>query len=223
MTGNSDMPAPLLAQSVEQMLAGLAEKRKAASRVEPGKSIALVVVDMQYFFLPDGDPAIDAALTAVRRLADHARSLSIPVVLIRNVFDRPEQINPFWMMRMGRPFILRSDPSSQLHDRLGRVDSDIVVDKPHASAFTGSTLHDQLSIRGIDTLLVTGTLTHACVRATVVEGAARHYRMMVVEEGTYDRDPISGAVALYDMANGYGNVIALDEAITLLDQQAGAT
>jgi maleamate amidohydrolase len=217
---NDDKSDAWKAETVGQMLAGLTEKRSQCSRVGPGRSAAVVVIDMQYFFLRD-EPACEAALAANRRLLDHARGLSIPVFLIRNVFDRAEEINPFWMAkRQGRPFIMRDDPTSELHAGLGHAPSDIVVDKKHASGFTGTTLHDHLAARGVDTLLLGGAYTSACVRATAIDGAARHYRTMVVEACAYDTKPLAGPFALYEIADLYADVITFEEALGVLNRQA---
>jgi maleamate amidohydrolase len=219
MAINNDEAADWRGKSVGQLLDGLGEKRRLFSRMEPGRSVALVVVDMQNFFLRDGDAVSDAALMANRRLLERARAASIPVFLVRNVFDRREEINPFWMSRRnGRAFLMRDDPKSELHDRLGRIDSDVVVDKKHVSGFTGTTLQDHLSARGVDTLLLTGTATSVCVRATAVEGAARHYRVLVVEECTYDPHSFAGPYALYEIADRYADVIAFDEALEILNR-----
>ena len=206
------------AQSVDQMLAALTERRKQLVRHGPGKAVAVVVIDLQRFFVRDGDPVCDAAMAANARLLDQARAAGVPVFLIRNVFNNPSEINPCWRVRGGGGLgLLRSNPLSELHPGLGRVATDIVVEKPHASGFTCSMLHDHLAARGIDTVLLTGTSTSGCVRATAVEGAARHYRMLVVEDCTYEHRPISGPVSLYEMAERYADVISLDEALETIE------
>jgi maleamate amidohydrolase len=198
-----------------QAIAELTEKRGQFKRHGPGKNHAVVVIDMQYFFLRDGDPVSDASVAANRRLLAHARASKIPVFLFRAIYDQRSEINPCWRARFGS-FLLRGDPTAELHAGLDQKESDIVVEKKHASAFTGTILHELLSARGIDTIWLTGTSTSGCVRATAVEGAARHYRMMVVEECTFEARPISGPVALYEMADRYADVVSLDEAITMI-------
>lgn len=215
-------PSHWAEQSVDQMLGSLAESRKLLPRHGPGTAAAVVVIDLQRFFVRDGDPICDAAMAANVRLLDHARSVGMPVFLVRNVFNDPNEINPCWRVRGGGGLgLLRSDPRSELHPDLKQAETDIVVEKPHASGFTCSMLHDHLAARGIDTVLLTGTSTSGCVRATAVEGAARHYRMLVVEECTYEQRPISGPVALYEMAQRYADVISLEEAFDTIDKLGG--
>jgi len=210
-------PIDLGTLSAMELLDELTARRKHFARHGAGNTIALVVIDLQRFFVRDGDPVCDAAMLANAQLLARARAASVPVFLVRNVFNDPSEINPCWRVRGGGGLgLLRSDPRSHLHPGLGQVEGDIVVEKPHASGFTSSALHDHLAARGIDTVLLTGTSTSGCVRATAVEGAARHYRMLVVEPCTYEQRPVSGTVALYEMAERYADVISLEEAFDVI-------
>ncbi|HUP25228.1 MAG TPA: isochorismatase family protein [Thermoanaerobaculia bacterium] len=59
------------------------------------------------------------------------------------------------------------------------------------SAFFGTTLSSYLVNLAADTILVCGATTSGCVRATVVDAFSRNYRVIVVEEGTFDRGQAS--------------------------------
>lgn len=204
-----------------KVLERLGQERKSSKTHGPGKSAAVVVVDMQRFFMRDGDPESDGSISAAATLMKAARDASIPVFLIRSIYDHVSEINPCWRVRIG-PFLMRGDPVCDLHPGLEAECGDIVVEKKHASAFTGTSLHEQLAVRGIDTILLAGTSTSGCVRASAVEGAARHYRMMVVEECVFEHRPLSGPVALSEMADRYADVITLDDALGIIDRQKRA-
>ena len=62
-----------------------------------------------------------------------------------------------------------------------------MFEKQQPSAFFGSDLHERLGARGIDTLIVCGTTTSGCVRATVVDGMSLGYRVVVPVEAVSDR------------------------------------
>lgn len=57
-----------------------------------------------------------------------------------------------------------------------------VLDKTVYSPWVGTDLHERLSSRGIDTLLITGGETDVCVLATVLGGVDRGYRIIVVTD-----------------------------------------
>lgn len=76
-----------------------------------------------------------------------------------------------------------------------------------ASAFYRTRLHDLLQELGVDELIVTGTSTSGCVRATVVDAAYRNYRLSIVEECCDDFRTVSGEVSLWDMQDRFGDVV----------------
>lgn len=204
-----------------RVLQAMEAARTSFPRHGPGESLAVVVVDIQRHFMNDGQPESDAALAATAQLLDGARSHGIPVVLIRNVFDHPSEITPSWLARIGGPFLMRNDPASELHPGLNQTPRDLVIEKKHASAFSGTSLHDVLAARGIDTIILAGTATSGCVRATSISGAARHYKVLVVDACTYDARPLAGTVALYELAERYADVITLDDALAFMTVKNG--
>lgn len=91
--------------------------------------------------------------------------------------------------------------------------SEVVIRKTKASAFFDTPLARCLNERKIDTLLVTGTTTSGCVRASVVDAFSLGFRCFVVEECTFDRFELSHLVNLFDMNAKYADVIPLDVAL----------
>ena len=110
------------------------------------------------------------------------------------------------------------------HQRLGNTiveaiapqPADIVIAKRGASGFFGTSLMRDLNELDIDTVLVTGTTTSGCVRATVVDAACYSLYVGIVEECCFDRFQISHRVSLLDMHAKYGLVMALTEATEYL-------
>ena len=88
-----------------------------------------------------------------------------------------------------------------------------MIEKKAASAFLGTGLAEELQQEGVDTLLVCGTSTSGCVRASVVEGMGRDFRMIVVRECVSDRSDLLHEVALFDMGSKYADLVTLDEAL----------
>ncbi len=97
---------------------------------------------------------------------------------------------------------------------------DIVIHKPTASSFYRTDLEEQLRARGVDTLLVTGCTTSGCVRATIIDGFARGFKINLVEDGVFDRAQASHAVNLFDMSSKYADVLPLEELKERLDALA---
>src|SRR5205814_4773098 len=94
---------------------------------------------------------------------------------------------------------------------------DIVIRKQKPSGFFGSNLASYLTLRGCDSLVVTGTTTSGCVRATVVDAFSLNYRVIIAEEGCFDRSEASHAVSLCDMHAKYADVVSTAEVLAYFD------
>jgi nicotinamidase-related amidase len=94
---------------------------------------------------------------------------------------------------------------------------DIVVYKQKPSGFFGSNLASYLTLLGCDSVIVTGTTTSGCVRATVLDAFSLNYRVALAEEGCFDRSQASHAINLCDMNAKYADVVKTAEALAFLD------
>ena len=88
-----------------------------------------------------------------------------------------------------------------------------IIKKTKASAFLFTPLAAMLHNMQVDALVVVGTSTSGCVRATVVDGLSYKYNVFVVEECTFDRFELSHLVSLWDMNAKYADVISIEEAL----------
>ena len=68
----------------------------------------------------------------------------------------------------------------------------------------------------MDSLLICGTTTCGCVRATTVDSFSYGYPTFVVEECCFDRSNFSHLVNLFEMNQKYADVITLKEALELI-------
>lgn len=103
--------------------------------------------------------------------------------------------------------------SFEIVDEIKPLPSEPVIKKTKASAFLFTPLAAILHNMQVDGLIVVGTSTSGCVRATVVDGLSYKYNVFVVEECTFDRFELSHLVSLWDMNAKYADVIGVDEAL----------
>jgi maleamate amidohydrolase len=124
-------------------------------------------------------------------LLEAARGAGIPVIYTRRIGDQiPEIIAP--------------------------LEDEIVIAKDKPSAFFGTPLVSYLTALGIDTLIVAGTSTSGCVRATVVDAFSLNYAVVVVEDCVFDRGSVSHKVNLFDMQAKYADVLSLEQVTALI-------
>ncbi|MFC5741130.1 cysteine hydrolase family protein [Dyella tabacisoli] len=120
---------------------------------------ALIVIDVQneYFTgnLQIEYPPPAESLANIGRLMDAATAAKIPVIVI-------QQNSP-----ADAPAFAQGSNGWQLHDEVGRRHRDAYFGKPLPSAFSDTGLSDWLVEQGIDTLTVSGYMTHNCNDTTI--------------------------------------------------------
>jgi maleamate amidohydrolase len=212
------MPADLLSE--------LAQTRRRyrelgiGAQLKPGPRRAMLVVDFQAG-LTHGElasPRTLAALSATASLLEAGRAAGLPVYYTYIAYEPGAADAGVWIEKV--PNLSRFQAGSELVEidpRVAPAPGDRVLRKRMASSFVGTPLEDELKEAGIDTLIVMGTSTSGCVRASVVDGIARGFRMFVVEDCVEDRSELSGQVALFDIDSKYGNVVDAGEAARLID------
>ena len=80
----------------------------------------------------------------------------------------------------------------------------------------GTPLVGHLVARRVDTLLITGCSTSACVRATATDAKSCGLRPMVVREAVQDRSEVAHEWTLFDVQARFADVVGLGEALAYL-------
>lgn len=211
------------------------EKGGYGQRQTLGERPALLIVDVTYSFIGRTRQNVLAsieefrtscgevgweALPRIRRVLEAARRAQVTVVFTKG---DPE----YKAFSGGSTKGYTSEEARRLHteaiaDEIAPHSDEFVIRKTKASAFFGTPLATYLTAHNIDTLLVCGTTTSGCVRATVVEAFSHGYPVFVIEEGCFDRSSLSHRVSLYEMNAKYADVILLDEALQYLERVGAA-
>src|SRR5205823_14741625 len=84
--------------------------------------------------------------------------------------------------------------------------------------FFGTNLASYLTLFGCDSVVVVGTTTSGCVRATVVDAFSLNYRVTLAQEGCFDRSEASHALSLCDMHAKYADVVPTAEILAYFDR-----
>lgn len=198
--------------------------------MELGHKPALLIIDVTYKFVGDkSEPILEStkrfplscgevgwtAVKNIQVLLDAARKKGLPIL-----FAAPE-------VRPGTPHIgatKRHRAKKDFTPEMGEIvreiasrDDEIVIHKETPSVFFGTPLMSYLTLHSVDTLVVCGTSTSGCVRASVVDAFSHGLKVAVVEECTFDRGEVSHKVNLFDMHQKYADVISLEEALEYIE------
>ena len=162
-----------------------------------GPKTALVVVDMQLYFMGQGQPSecpeAREIVPNVNRLAEATRRAGGKVIWIQTV-SGPESIDS-WSVYYDRMTPENSDKrvegmspggsGFELWPELEVKDEDMVVPKIRYSAFMPppSKLDAVLKKQAIDTVLITGVATCTCCESTARDAMMLNYRTLMVSDG----------------------------------------
>jgi maleamate amidohydrolase len=205
-----------------------------------GEKPALLVIDVSYNFCGDkrepilesiknfhnscGEDAWDA-LPHIRKLIDKCHEKGIPVIYTTGTVREDGWDAGGWAWKNSRTDEDVTAPKTtgfnrdgnEIMDDIAPSAQDIVIYKHKPSAFSGTPLSGFLNDLGADSLLVTGTTTSGCVRASVIDAFSNNYRVAVVEEGCFDRSQASHAINLCDMHAKYADVVTTEDALSYID------
>jgi nicotinamidase-related amidase len=202
-----------------------------------GKRPALLVIDVNWAFCGDKpEPILESikrwrnscgedawiALPFIKSLIEKAHAKGIPVIYTTGVRRADNWDSGSWSWKNNRSSEDVAGPQSNLDGNEIVADiapgpRDIVVYKQKPSGFFGTNMASYLTLLGCDSVIVTGTTTSGCVRATVLDAFSLNYRVAVVEEACFDRSQASHAINLCDMNAKYADVVKTAEVLSFFD------
>ena len=201
----------------------------AYTRLE-GRKTALVVVDMQDYFVADGMPSCApearTVVPNINRLAQATRAAGGIVVWIQtdspasdpdDWANRKEATSPEnWQKR--RTLLARDGAGFGIYPTCELLPEDKIAIKYRYSAFIPypSELEGILKQHGIDTLLITGVATSTCCESTARDASMWGYRTIMVSDGNADQTDALHNHTLGKFLVTFGDVQTTDELIAKL-------
>jgi maleamate amidohydrolase len=201
-----------------------------------GKRPALLVIDVNYAFCDEKPMPIlesikkwrnscgeDAwvAMPYIRSLIDKSHEKGIPVIYTTGVRRDDNWDAGSWSWKNARgdevPKVTNNLDGNEIVAEIQPSPQDIVILKQKPSGFFGTNMASYLTLLGCDSVIVTGTTTSGCVRATVLDAFSLNYRIALAEEGCFDRSQASHAINLCDMNAKYADVVKTAEVLTFFD------
>ena len=187
-----------------------------------GRRPALIVVDMVDAYLVPGSPlyaGIEAAFESAIRLVAAVRARGLPV-LFTNVEYAPGGADGgvFFRKVPALKCFERGNPLGAFPARLSPQPHELVITKRYASAFFATHLAATLTALEVDTLMICGTSTSGCVRATALDACQSGFIPFVVRDACGDRHAAPHEANLFDLQAKYAEVVGEAEAVRLLEE-----
>jgi maleamate amidohydrolase len=177
-----------------------------------GRKAGVLVVDFQHVYTRGRASTGLGAVEATARLISAARQACAPIYYTVVAYDDADKGRVLWTEKLPGLLDNRIGTSSVEVDPLVAPQAgDMVIEKKAASAFLGTGLRADMDRRGVDTLVVAGTSTSGCVRASVVDGMGHNVRMIIARECVSDRSAVLHELTLFDLGSKYADVTPLAE------------
>lgn len=182
----------------------------------PAGKTALLVIDFQneYFTgkmpIPDGA----AALANARELMTFADEHKMPVYHVQHIAPK------------GSPVFAEGGQTVKFHPDMQPRAQDAVLQKTTVSVFGSTDLDKRLKSAGIENLIISGLMTHACVAGAARDAAPLGYKVLVASDASatraitrvngdsIDKDALHRA-ALAEVEDTFGDVMTTAQIIKL--------
>jgi len=173
--------------------------------------------------------SMDRVVPAIRRLIHEFRERRSQVVFLTPSLALPDGRElPFFMRRVDAGLLERAGPAVTLAP--GRSEAwavipalkpqlgDLVVRKMASSGFVGTGLELMLRNMNIDTIVLTGAATHACVESTARSGADLGFKIVLAEDACLTQSALfHDMTMMYCLQFNWGMVLRSEEIITEME------
>ena len=212
----------LMAEAIDQMNQYYVDRGIFQGKFGYGTRPAVIVVDFALGWTDEsyagGTARLDSPVENTARLIAVARQKDIPIVYTTSPY-RPEGAD--------QPFKSAADESSkyrewdaravEIDDRVAPSASDLVIEKENASAFFGTHLIGYLTQLKVDTVLITGCSTSACIRATATDAKSYRLKPVIVSDCVGDRSAAAHVFTLADIQARFADVVSLDDSLEYVE------
>jgi ureidoacrylate peracid hydrolase len=178
---------------------------------------ALLVIDMQPFFLEPDSPSFTcgglAILPTVKQLISAFRKANRPVIYTRHV-HHPSGLDAGIMEWWWEGMCLEGSPESEIHPDIAPLADEKVILKHRYSAFYNTDLETVLRCLNIEDLVITGLMTNMCCESTARDAYFRDIRVFFPADATGTVNEKMHLASLLNLAFGFAFVTTTGDIIT---------
>ncbi|MCL0075285.1 isochorismatase family protein [Dehalococcoidia bacterium] len=188
--------------------------------LDPRRS-ALVIVDMQRYFLEDSSHAfIPAARAIVPRLTKLIQAYSqhgLPIVFTRHLNT---DANAGMMSRWWQDLIRADDPASEIIPEFD-LSQGVVIEKSQYDAFYETALDEMLREKGVTQIVICGVMSHLCCETTARSAFVRGFEVFFTVDGTATYTEAFHRATLLNLAHGFAVPVFIDEVLSFFSLAQG--
>lgn len=186
-----------------------------------GARPVLLIVDLTKGFTDAQRPLgadLSEQIKATNALLEVAHLKEIPVIFTSVRYDDTQLRDAgVWALKQrGTASLMAAGDGHEVDPRLDVRPGDALMFKKYASCFFGTDLISRLITGRADTVIIAGTSTSGCVRASAVDACQNGFRPMVVREAVGDRSASAHDQSLFDLQSKYADVVSLQATLEYL-------
>lgn len=174
---------------------------------------ALLVVDMQNFFLDPNSPTYTcgglAILPNLKKTIQAFRQANRPVIFTKHV-HHADGLDAGIMEWWWEGICLEGSPESEIHDEISPLSNEKVILKHRYSAFYNTDLETILRVLKIKDIVIAGIMTNMCCESTARDAYYRDYRVFFLADGTGSINEEMHLASLLNLAFGFSWVTSVD-------------
>lgn len=187
-----------------------------------GEKAALLVIDMQYFFLDPASPTYTcggpAILENTKKVIQAFREAGRPVIYTRHV-HHPDRLDAGIMGWWWEGMCLEGSPESEVHQEIAPKANEKVIFKHRYSAFYNTDLETVLRTLKVEDLVIAGVMTNLCCESTARDAYYRDYRVFFLADGTGSITEELHLASLLGLAFGFSWVTDVDTVVGQLCEE----
>jgi len=168
---------------------------------------ALLVIDLQRWFLEVGTPqkvaGVPRLIAKTNELIDFFHEKRLPIVHVLTVHKDDGSTRDLWMRRHDRSAMGEGTRDAEEHPKVHTFDTDVMITKTRHSAFIRTELESVLRKMHIDTLVLAGFSTNACVGLTAIEAYERDFDVIIAQDAILGCDQARGDLMLQVLKNEF--------------------
>lgn len=181
---------------------------------------ALLVIDMQKFFLDPNSPTFTcggmAILPNLKKLISAFREFGRPVIYTCHV-HHPDFIDTGIMKWWWEGTCLEGTLESEVHDDLTPLSREKIIFKHRYSAFYNTDLETILRCLRIEDLVISGIMTNMCCESTARDAYYRDFRVHFLADATGSINEEMHMASLLNLAFGFAYVTTAEDIIGQLE------
>lgn len=183
-----------------------------------GVAPAITTVDMAKAWMTEGHPftcdKAEEVCAESLKVLNAAREVGVPIFHTTTGYVGEKQWDlPRWDEKIPMNTLDIDSHWMDIDPKLEPRPEEPVIHKKYASNFFGTHLAATLNYLGVDTLIVMGATSCACVRHTVMDSTGYGFKTLIPEGTIGDRVPGVIEWNMFDMEAKFADVLPVDEVV----------